>query len=328
MDKERFREFLRRRNVSEDKIEQGISIVARFEGFLNKSDRPKTLEQARAEDVHAFSQALIKDKLNTFDNFVALARYGQFANNNALYVAVIELLDGSEALENLYKKLADEIGEKKRDEIFYGIDLPPLGTPNTKKPRLTETVLERMERAVGPQTCKRILGSGLRTLPDEEYLKAKKKYLEAGSLDAYLERKGKEFIAELEKLRDEGGLFFTQPITDEVIDFVRSHPEIRQGVREGNVLYEAKIPYMTVKYLAETDERMKRYTYCHCPWVREAIRAGDANVPPVFCNCSAAFHKKPYEVIFGRPLEAEVLETVLKGDRWCKFAIHLPEDAV
>ncbi len=328
MDEERFREFLEERKLSEDKIEQGISIVARFEGFLNESDRPGTVEQVRREDVHAFSQVLIKEKLNTFDNFVALARYGQFANNNTLYVATIELLDGSEALENLYEKLAEEIGEECRDEIFDGLDLPPLGTPNTQKPRLTETVLDRMEHAVGPQTCKRILGSGLRTLPDEGYLKAKKKYLEAGSLDAYLERKGKDFIAELEKIRDEGGLFFTQPITDAVVDFVRRHPEIMQGVRKGNVLYEAKIPYMTVEYLAETDERMKRYTYCHCPWVREAIRAGDVNVSPVFCNCSAAFHKKPYEVIFGRPLEAEVLEIVLKGDPWCQFAIHLPEDVV
>lgn len=328
MKKEGFRKFLEGRQLSEDKIEQGISIVARFEAFREESPRPGTLEHTRADDVHAFSQVLIKEKLNTFDNFVALARYGQFVDNNALYVAVIELLDGSEALENLHKKLGDEIGEKNREEIFDGVDLPPLGTPNSKKPRLTQTVLERMERAVGPQTCKRILGSGLRTLPDEGYLAAKKKYLEAGSLDAYLERKGKEFIAELEKIRDEGGLFFTQPITDEVIDYVRRHPEIRQGVRAGNVIHEAKIPYMTVEYLAETDERMKRYTYCHCPWVRESIRAGDVNVPAVFCNCSAAFHKKPYEVIFSRPLEADVLETVLKGDPWCKFAIHLPEDAV
>jgi hypothetical protein len=302
MNKEGFRKLLEGRQLSEDKIEQGISIVARFEAFLNESGRPRTVEQVHAEDVHAFSQVLIKDKLNTFDNFVALARYGQFANNNALYVAVIELLDGSEALENLYKKLAHEFGEKKRDEIFEGIDLPPLGTPNTKKPWLTKTVLEHMEHAVGPQMCKRIIGSGLRTLSDERYLEAKKKYLEAGSLDVYLERKGKEFIAELEKIRDEGNLFFTQPITDEVIDYVRRHPEIRQGVREGNVLYEAKIPYMTVQHLTETDERMKRYTYCHCPWVRESIRAGDVNVSPVFCNCSAAFHKKPYKVIFGRPL--------------------------
>jgi len=328
MNKEGFRKFLEGRELPEDKIEQGISIVERFETFLEKSDRTTTLEQAREKDVHAFSQVLIKESLNTFDNFVALARYGQFVNNNALYVAVIELLDGSEALENLHKKLGGEIGEKNRDLIFDGVDLPPLGTPNTKKPRLTQTVLDRMERAVDSKTCKKILGSGLRTLPDEGYLAAREKYLQAGSLDAYLERKGKEFIAELERIRDENGLFFTQPITDEVIDFVRSHPEIMQGVREDNILYETKIPYMTVEYLAETDERMKRYTYCHCPWVRESLRTGKAQVSSAFCNCSAAFHKKPYEVIFDRPLQADVVETVLKGDPWCRFAIHLPEDAV
>ena len=326
MNKEGFRRFLEGPQLTEDKIDQAIPIVQKFEAFLNASDRPATLEQAQPDDVHAFSQALIHEGLNTFDNFVALARYSQFVNNNALYVAVIEMLDGSEALENLHKKLADEIGEKKRDEIFDGLDLPPLGTPNTKKPQLTQAAIERLEHTVGTQTCKRILASGLRTLPGEGYLAAREKYLEAGSLDAYLERKGKDFIAELERIQDEGGLFFTQPITDEVIDFVRSHPEIMQGVRKENILYEAKIPYMTVKYLAETDERMKRYYYCHCPWVRESLRTGEVQVSPAFCNCSAAFHKKPYEVIFGQPLEAEVLETVLTGDPWCRFAIHLPKD--
>ena len=328
MNKDGFREFLEGRQLAEDKIAQAIPMVEKFEAFLSESDRPTVLEQAQPEDVYAFSQVLIKQKLNTFDNFVALARYGQFVDNNALYVAVIELLDGSEALENLHKKLGDEIGEKNRDEIFDGVDLPPLGTPNTKKPRLTQAAIERLERTVGAETCKRILGSGLRTLPDEGYLAAKQKYLQAGSLDAYLERKGKDFIAELERIRDENGLFFTQPITDEVIDFVRSQPEIMQGVRKEDILYEAKIPYMTVEYLAETDERMKRYYYCHCPWVRESLRAGEVQVSPAFCNCSAAFHKKPYEVIFDRPLEAEVLETVLKGDPWCRFAIRLPQGVV
>ena len=49
---------------------------------------------------------------------------------------------------------------------------------------------------------------------------------------------------------------------------------------------------------------------------------------PIFCNCSAAYHKKPYDVIFGKPLKAQVLETVLQGDMWCKFAIYLPEGVV
>jgi hypothetical protein len=113
-----------------------------------------------------------------------------------------------------------------------------------------------------------------------------------------------------------------------VIDFVRGHPEINPGVLESNVLYEAKIPYMTQAYLAETDERMKRYYYCHCPWVRESLRQGDVSISPTFCHCSAGFHKKPWEMIFGQTLRADLVETVLNGDPWCKFAIYLPEQVV
>jgi hypothetical protein len=141
-------------------------------------------------------------------------------------------------------------------------------------------------------------------------------------------RKGEEFIAQLERLREDSRLYFTQPITGEVIEFVQAHPEIRQGVREGNVLYEAKIPYMAQKYLHEADERLKRYYYCHCPWVRESLKEGDVAVSPTFCLCSAGFHKKAWEVIFEQPLRAEIVETVLQGDPWCKIAIHLPERAL
>ncbi len=38
--------------------------------------------------------------------------------------------------------------------------------------------------------------------------------------------------------------------------------------------------------------------------------------------------KKPWEVIFEGPLEAEVLESVLQGDLRCRFAIHLPAGAI
>jgi predicted hydrocarbon binding protein len=48
----------------------------------------------------------------------------------------------------------------------------------------------------------------------------------------------------------------------------------------------------------------------------------------MFCQCSAGFHKKPYEIIFGQPVKAEVLESVLKGDDICRFAIYLPDTEV
>jgi hypothetical protein len=241
---------------------------------------------------------------------------------------VLELIDGAEALEGLYEKLGEAVGEQKRDEVFADIEIPPLGAPNSEKPAITQVVMERLEQLVDPETCRQVLSSGLRYLEDAWFVEERTKYAESGGIDGYLERRGQDLIAQLGKIRDEGGLYFTQPVTDEVIDFVRRHPEIGQGVRVGNVLYETKIPYMTREYLAATDEHLKRYYYCHCPWVRESLKTGDATISPTFCLCSASFHKKSWEVIFEQPLQAEIVETVLKGDPWCKIAIHLPEKAL
>jgi hypothetical protein len=325
VDKQGFRSYLQERDISETAIGQHLSVVEQFEHFLEEARRTQGRQIPSAEDLRAFSSHLIAHGLNEYNRYLALARYGRFTQNDELYVAVVELIDGSEALENLYKKLAQVAGEETRDAVFHDLSIPPLGTPSTQKYQATAAVMGRLESEVDAQTCLQVLSGSLRDLEDGWFTAQREAYLESGSLDAYLDRKGREFIAELERIRDESGLFFTQPITDEVIEFVRSHPEIAQGVREGNILYEAKIPYMAQAYLDETDERMKRYYYCHCPWVRESLREGDASVSPTFCQCSAGFHKKAWEVVFDQPLQAEVVESVLKGDPWCKFAIHLPE---
>jgi len=120
-------------------------------------------------------------------------------------------------------------------------------------------------------------------------------------------------------------LYFTQEIDKQVLDYVRNTPTCQNGVREGNIIYVTKIPYMAKQYLNEKNERMKRYYYCHCPWVREAIKLG-IDISPNFCYCSAGFEKRLWDIIFGRSVKADVIETVLKGDLICRFAIHIPEE--
>ncbi len=328
MNREAFGEFLRGRKLTESEIEKSFAIVENYETFLQIGDQHKTLKSSTREDVQAYSATMIKQGLNSYENYVALARYGLFIENNELYVGVFELLDGAEALDNLYKKVGETLGEAKRDKIFEGIELSPLGSPNTEKPIVMSAAMERLENQVDAETCKKILGSGLRDLEYAWYQEEKRKFIECGNIDEYLIKKGDDFIAQLEEIKAENKLFFNQEITDEVISFVNRVPEIGQGVRKGNILYEVKIPHMAIEYLAETDEDKKRYYYCHCPWVKESLKTGEVSISPAFCNCSAAFHKKPWEVIFDQPLEAEILESVLQGDMWCKIAIHLPVQIV
>jgi len=327
MAKEGFRAALLEKQTPEKSLEPFLALAERFEEFLGESGHSGTVTSATPSEVNQFSAVLAASNENTWNNYIALLRYTLFANNRPAYVAVMEYLDGHEALGNLHRKVAETLGEAVRDEIFEGVELPRLGTPNTEKPRLTQTVLDRLER-VDAESCKAILSQGLRDLDNAWYEEAKRLFEEAGGVDVFLAKRREKFLAELEKHQREGTWWFVQVITDDVLDFVREHPEVSTGVREGNIIYEAKIPYMAMEYFAETSEQMKKYYYCHCPWVRESLRTGEVAVSPTFCNCSAAFHKKPWEILFGQPLRAEVVETVLRGDRWCKFAIHLPEGSV
>jgi hypothetical protein len=327
MDQIGFRVYLEARKASEGEIARSLAVVEKFGSYAERAHGVPA-DRATADAARGFSSELVRSGDNTYDNYLALARFGRFTQNQAVFVAMLEILDGHEAFANLHRKVEEELGATARDRIFADVQVPALGVSNLERARRMKLVVDRLESTVGRDRSARIIGRGLRDLPDEGYAEERRHFEEAGGIDEYLRRKGDRFIAELKELRDQKALYFSQPITDAVIAYVEGHPEVRQGVRVGNVLYEAKIPYMAVEYLREADPQLRAYYYCHCPWARESLRHGEGKVSPTFCNCSAAFHRKSYEVIFGRSLESEVLETVLAGDPWCKFAVHLPAGAI
>jgi hypothetical protein len=321
MDKVGFRELLKTRKLNDEQIEASIAIAERFEEYLNSSG-----EAASGPLAWKFSKILIQQGQNTYDNLLSLARYGRFMKNSGIYVAFVELLDGAEAQPNLYKKVGERYGESVRDEVFAGIGLSPLGLPSTDKPFDIFPVLDRLLDKVGYEEVEGMLSACLRDLPDEYFIDERKKYIKSADIDDYLRNMHQEFVQELQKCLHEGVLFFAQEITNEVVEYVKDRQETESGVREGNIIYITKIPYNARQYLAETDPTLKRYYACHCPWAREAIKNGNIRLNSIFCNCSGGFSKKPWEVIFGQTLQVDVLESALKGDYRCRFAVHLPEN--
>ena len=328
MDTQGFQSFLQSRNLTDPQMEQYISIVIQFEEYLNTQIPPLSLETANAGTTQSFVDTLILEGSNSYEHLLALARYGRFCKNNILFVAILELLDGAEAYEGLYQKVGEVLGMDKQQEIFKDCLVPPLGLSNQKKSRLIQVVMQRLEGMLNAESRLRIFSSSFRDLKDEYYQNDKKEYWEIGNIDQYLEIKRQKFIAELAQIMVGGGLFFSQEITPEVIEFVRHNPEIEGGVRQGNLLYVTKIPYMAKQYLLENDPDKKKYYLCHCPWARESLKNGEIAVSSNFCQCSAGFVKKSWEVIFGQSLQCDMLESVLQGDLRCRFAIHLPAGLV
>ena len=325
MDEKGFRKYLTDRDqpVPEEEIVENIKMVGRFEEFLKQSE--KTLKTASDEEFTRFSKILIEEESNTYLNYAALSRYAFFIKNMDLFLLVLAIFDGGEVMNVLHERLGEHVGDEKRDEILSEKDLPPLGIPDTEKMKVTRGVLEKMEKVLDPSDCKKILADVAHGLPRDFRKGEREKFLKAGSIDEYLKQKRHDAIAELEKHRDDGTLFYNQYITDEVVEFVKDRSDVLSGERRGNTIYHTKIPYMVQEFLDATDERMKRYYACHCAWARESILDDDVDVSADFCHCSGGFTKMPWEVALDQQLEYDMVKSVLKEDDECSFVIHLPE---
>ncbi len=325
MDKEGFRKYLtdREEPVPEEQIVENMKMVERFEEFLKQFD--KTLKTAAEEEFTKFSKILIEEGANTYLNYAAISRYAYFLQNMDLYLPVLAIFDGGEVMNVLHERLGEHAGEENRDKILPKDNLPPLGMPDTDKMKVTQEVVEKMEKVLDPADCKKILADVAHGLPRDFRKGERDKFLNAGSIDEYLKQKRAATIAELEKHRDGGSLFYNQYISDEVVEFVKSRPDVLSGERRGNTIYHTKIPFMVQEYLDEKDEKMKRYYACHCAWARESILDDDVDVSADFCHCSGGFTKMPWEAALDQPLEYDMVKSVLKGDDECSFVIHLPE---
>ena len=325
MDKEGFRRYLTDRDqpVPEEQIVENTNMVERFEEFVKQFG--KTLETAAGEEFERFSKVLMEEGINTYFNFAAISRYAYFVRNIDLYLPVLGIFDGSEVMNVLRERLGEHVGEEIRDKILPEEDLPPLGLPDSDKILATRDIVKKMEKTLDPAVCKKILADVAHGLPRDFRKGEREKFLEAGSIDEYLKRKRTAAIAELEIHRDDGSLFYNQYISVEVVDYVKSRPDVLSGERRGNTIYHTKIPFMVQEYLDEKDERMKRYYACHCAWARESILNDDVDVSDSFCHCSGGFTKMPWEAALDQPLEYDMVKSVLKGDDECSFVIYIPE---
>lgn len=327
MDEEGFRKYCLERKLSEKTTQAHIKTVKEFETFLRTKCQNRSIANATAVNLQMFVRHLMEKNGNTWDNLLSLVRYARFINNKEIIVPTLELLDGSDIFENLSNTIKQTVGNTKHKEIFEEVKLPPLGTLPKDKPKITKKFMDNLEAELGVTKCREILSSGPHAGPKEEYLPEQKKFLESKGIDDFLRKKHEEYVEELETHMKEKTLYFTQEITKEVLDYVRETPTCQVGVRKGDIIYVTKIPYMAKKYLREKDPKKKRYYACHCAWVREAIKS-DLKISPNFCYCSAGFEKRLWDVIFGQDVKADVLQTVLRGDPICKFAIHVPKEHI
>ncbi|MDH5747359.1 MAG: hypothetical protein OEZ21_10505 [Candidatus Bathyarchaeota archaeon] len=317
-----FRKYLQGRKLSGEDADFAVNAVREFEKYLKK--KRMSFESACLDALEDYISLLMDESRNSWDRLVAIARYCNLVKKNEYYVYFASILNARNVLPDLGERLATIAGEETRRKVFQGFELPPLGSPQEDYPRLTKMIVDRLEAELPSQTCRNILTWNYHRVPAEAFKEKKERFEKADSVEEYLKDEHKRFIEELNRFMKEGRIWYEQEITPEVVEFVRGNQEICTGVRCGDRIYLTKIPYAPKQYLMEKDLPLKRYYACHCPLARSAIRDGKPKISPTFCYCSGGFEKLGFDVIFGEPVEVELLESALKGDMRCRFAIKIP----
>ncbi len=57
--------------------------------------------------------------------------------------------------------------------------------------------------------------------------------------------------------------------------------------------------------------------HCSCPMVKEGV------TPPSFCDCTLGWQEATYAEILGRPVKAELEESILRGGKKCIYRIQV-----
>lgn len=321
-----FMEYLEEQKLDSDMMKKSLKIVTNFTLFLIRNE--KTINTVEIEDVHNFSAILIEKEKNTYDNYLALLRYGLFNGIETIIIPIMELLDGREMFPNFSKRLIDEYDEDVRNEVFRDIEIPPLGLHPKKRPAYAKKLVNRFIQKFGEEKSVKFFAIGLRDKYTESYKQSREDYLKASNIDDFLFQKRLKFLKTLKKHNTDNSLFFTQKIDTSVIDYVKNDPTIESGVRDGKTVNITKIPYMSLPYLNATSKKKKAYYFCHNPMIREALLDEEQPVSPIFCNCSGGYYKNFWEAVLDQTVAVELIESVIMGDNVCRFALHLPDSVL
>jgi hypothetical protein len=209
--------------------------------------------------------------------------------------------------------------------VLDGIVFPPPGTPPESYPAAAEPFVRALVREIGVGRAERVLTWNVHGIPASAFAPERERLLELGSIDTWLLDYHERQVRVLARHAEEGTLWFEQKITPSVVEFVRTHPEVQGGVRDGDDIYVTKIPYDPDRYLKSSDPLERRRLACHCPLAASSITTNGAGVPAAWCACSAGFVKFMFDVVFGQETEARVVSSVLGGEDVCRFAIRIPE---
>ena len=230
----------------------------------------------------------------------------------------------------VFKQLiCERLSEEAWDALIKDICIPEPDTEGKCGCCNMRVIIKRLEEMADMETIKSILTRVRHGFTREQFGDFKKELNECGNnIDSFLEYSRKRSKEEFQRHNAEGTRFWGDLITDEALDYLLNTEGVLSAVRKGSELHISRYPYDMTSYFQETDERKKRFHFCHCPFARTSILSDEGTVSKTMCYCSLGFAKAQWEYTLGMELDGEVVKSVLAGDDICSFIIYLPDEII
>ena len=205
-------------------------------------------------------------------------------------------------------------GSVARDAVVAGGSALSDASPREAVIRWTQGAIERLEGWCDAAHCVEVMTGCSCHYPKEALQDVRAAYAARGDIDEAMAMLQAKFVA---FLRDD------LELDEAAITELDAKGWGLAGVREGKRIIATKIPKSGVlkAYLAEPDPDRRRALYCHCPRVRDAAKTGEC-LPLSYCFCGAGFYQGIWEEILQKPVEVDMLESVLSGGDACRVAIE------
>lgn len=316
-----FSEYLSKQKINKSTIEEYTKFINDFDVYLlalGTNGVDKSL--LKSTEKYLKQANLSKDEIDSF--CIALKYYGLAIGNANILGIANKLMGKSTWIVRLEDTLDEYIGVELRKKIMSAGGPIKDSSSRNKKAAWAKCMVDCLVANVDEVTCVKILTNNLhyKSPKSSSFQRLKRMYEKTRNIDTVLACMHDDW-----KTRIGERYGYDSP----EFKFVANDPTIEAGKREGNIIYVSKIPFQLTEYLNAKDEKMKRFHYCHCGWVRASIPKSEVEqISPIFCHCSGGWHKVPFEGIFDQTLKVELVKSVLKGDETCLFAIHLPDDVM
>ena len=207
-------------------------------------------------------------------------------------------------------------GEETRRQVLEGSEGLSSASDRQEVIAWTKSAMQRMESLTDEEQVQQIMTGCACQYPKSALQEARRKFEESEDVT---------LVHQILQVQFESFLRETLKLSEELVGEIVGRGWGLAGVVQGNTIIATKIPKsgFLVDYLEEPDPEVRRRYYCHCPRIREVLESSET-LSPTYCYCGAGYYKGIWEEILQKPVEVEVLESVLKGDDVCKVAVRLP----